>query len=235
MRRFCAALLFVPLLWTLFVQGQNARLGVKLGPNEAAWQVAPYQGGKLDAVPIDGDGRPASAVGPNGLVLTTAAAITQDTELYVRFRITLPKGQGSGLTVVAGQKKPGDSAANALSLQLHVHPNPEPETVSWTLGPLPGEKQGLAGSYVARTLPANRLLFPEMTRRRIEQDYAAEPTLTKRWLTLRYEFRKHAARVWLDGRLLREARHPEIDTAGFVRLNLWNGIQVAEVALRLLP
>src|SRR5262249_54724535 len=128
-----------------------------------------------------------------------------------------------------------DSTANALSLQLHVYPSPEPETVSWTLGPLPGEKQGLAGSYVARTLPANRLLLPEMTRGRLEQDFAAEPTLIKRWRTLRYQFRKQAARVWLDGRLLREARHPEIDTAGFLRLNLWNGIQVAEVALRPLP
>src|SRR5438034_11727385 len=97
---------------------------------------------------------------------------------------------------------------------------------------MPGEKQGVAGNYTARTLPANRLLLPEMTRRRIEQDYAAEPTLTKRWLTLRYEFRKQAARVWLDGRLLREARHPQIDTAGFLRLTLLNGIQVAEVALR---
>src|SRR5262249_31032939 len=150
-------------------------------------------------------------------------------------RTRLPKGQGSGLTISAGQKNPGDSAANPLSLQLHVHPSPEPETVSWTLGALPGEKQGLAGSYVARTLPVNRLLLPELTRRRIEQDFAAEPTLTKRWLTLRYEFRKQAARVWLDGRLLREARHPDIDTSGFIRLNLWHGVQVAEVALRPLP
>jgi hypothetical protein len=234
MRRACAALLFLPLLWTTCVQGQSTRPGVKLGPNETAWQVAPYQG-KIDSAPIDADGRPATAVGPNGLVIATAAAIGKDTELLVRFRVTLPKGQGSGLTVTAGQKKPGDSTANALSLQLHVYPAPEPETLTWTLGALPGEKQGLAGSYVARTLPANRLLFPEMTRRRLEQDYAAEPTLTRRWLTLRYELRKHSARVWLDGRLLREARHPEIDTTGFVRLNLWHGVQVAEVAICPLP
>jgi hypothetical protein len=234
MRHCCAALLVAPLLLTSFVQGQATKPGVKLGPNEAAWRVAPYQG-KIDAVAIDGDGRRATAVGPNGLVLTTAAAIAQDTELLVRFRITLPKGQGSGLTVVAGQKKPGDSVANALSLQFYVYPSLEPETVSWTLGPLPGEKQGLAGSYVARTLPANRLLLPEMTRRRIEQDYAAEPTLSKRWLTLRCELRKNAARVWLDGRLLREARHKDIDTTGFIRLSLSNGIQIAEVALRPLP
>src|SRR5437762_11051538 len=98
---------------------------------------------------------------------------------------------------------------------------------------MPGEKQGAAGGYTSRApLPTNRLLLPEMTRRRIEQDFAAEPTLTKRWLTLRYEFRKNAARVWLDGRLLREAKHPEIDTAGFLRINFWNGTQVAEVTLR---
>src|SRR5262249_2170149 len=234
MRRFRAALLFTPLLLTLFVQGQPAKLGVELGPNRAAWQVAPYQG-KLDVVTVNADGRPATAVGPNGLVLTTAAPVGQESELVVRFRITLPKGQGSGLTVVAGQKKPGDSAANALSLQLHVHPSPEPETLTWSLAPLPGEKQGLAGSYVARTLPANRLLLPEMTPPRIEQDYAAQPTLTRRWLTLRYELRKNAARVWLDGLLLREARHPDMDTAGFVRLNLSSGIQVAEAALSPLP
>jgi hypothetical protein len=196
--------------------------------------VAPYQG-KLDTVPIDAGGRPVAAVGPNGLVLTTAAPVTRDAEVIVRFRITLPKGQGSGLTVTAGQKKPGDSAANALGVQLHVYPTTEPESVTWTLSPMPGEKQGLAGSYTSRTLPANRLILPEMTRRRIEQDFASEPTLTKRWLTLRYHLRKHAARVWLDGRLLRESRHPDIDTTGFLRLNLWNGIQLAEVALHDLP
>ena len=57
--RVCAtALLLSPLLLTLFVQGPSTKLGVKLGPSEAAWQVAPYQG-KLDAVAIDGDGKPA--------------------------------------------------------------------------------------------------------------------------------------------------------------------------------
>src|SRR5207253_1683270 len=120
---------------------------------------------------------------------------------------------------------PGDSAANALTLQLHVHPAAESETVSWTLSAMPGEKQGAAGSYTVRTLPANRLLMPDMTRTRIEQDFVAEPTLTKRWLTLRYELRKNAARVWLDGRLLREARHASIDTTGFLRVSLLNGVQ----------
>jgi hypothetical protein len=233
MRRL-SAVLFVTVLLTSSSQAQDAKLAVTLKPSAAAWQVGPYQG-KIDAVTIDGDGRPVSAIGPSGLVVTTAAPIARDSEILVRFRITPPKGQGSGLTFVGGQKKAGDNAVNPLGLQLWVHPTPELETVTWTLSPMPGEKQGAAGSYTARVLPANRLLLPEMTRRRIEQDFAAEPTLTRRWLTLRYELRKNAARVWLDGRLLREARHPEIDTIGFARLTFWNGIQLAEVALRDLP
>src|SRR5690349_16905332 len=115
MRRTLVVLLFVSLFLTPPVHGQDAKLGVKLGPNEAAWQVAPYQGGKIDAVSVDADGKRAAAVGPNGLVLTTAAPVAQDTELLVRFRVTLPKGLGSGLTVTAGQKKPGDTAANPLA------------------------------------------------------------------------------------------------------------------------
>src|SRR5947207_1523910 len=99
MRRTFAALLFSSLFLTLPVDAQDAKLGLKLGPNEAAWQVAPYQGGKIDAAAVDADGKRAAAVGPNGLVLTTAAPVTRDTELFVRFRVTLPKGQGSGLTV----------------------------------------------------------------------------------------------------------------------------------------
>ena len=90
MQRLSAALLSTVFL-TPFVQAQDAKLAVRLAPNAAAWEVAPYQG-KIDAVTIDGDGRLASAVGPNGLVLTTTAPIKQDAEIFVRFRITLPKG-----------------------------------------------------------------------------------------------------------------------------------------------
>ena len=72
MRRFSAALLLSTVVLPSFVQAQDAKLAVTLEPNAAAWQVGPYQG-KLDAVSIAGDGRPASAIGPNGLVLTTTA------------------------------------------------------------------------------------------------------------------------------------------------------------------
>src|SRR5690349_21405617 len=92
MRHFFAAFVISSIILAPSARAQDAKLAVKLGPNAAAWQVAAYQG-KLDAVTIDADGRPASAVGPSGLVVTTTAPIARETELLVRFRITLPKGQ----------------------------------------------------------------------------------------------------------------------------------------------
>ena len=74
MRLVSAALLLSTVILTCLVQAQDAKLAVTLGPNAAAWQVGSYQG-KIDAVTIDGDGRPASAIGPNGLVVTSAAPI----------------------------------------------------------------------------------------------------------------------------------------------------------------
>lgn len=232
MRCRSAMLLFTFAACTSIAQAQAPKLAVKLGPDEAAWQAGPYQGTVLEAPPIDADGQPAAAVGPSGLVLNTTAPIERDTELLVRLRITLPKGQGSGMTLFPGQKKQGELASNPLFLQLHAYPATEQESVTWSVPALPGEKYGLSGNYISRTIPANRLLMPELTRQRLEQDFASEPTLSKRWLTLRYQLRKNSTRIWLDGRLLREVTHPEIETNGFVRINFWNGAQVAEVSRR---
>src|SRR5262245_58518743 len=109
MRHLLAAVLCFSLSVPALVPAQPPKTDVKLKLDEAAWQVAPYQGGKFDITAIDADGRPATAVGPNGLVLTTTKPVEPDTELVVRFRITMPKdkGQGSGLTLAAGQKKAG--------------------------------------------------------------------------------------------------------------------------------
>lgn len=235
MRRLSAALLLSPVIFVLFVQAQDTKLAIKLGPNAAAWQVAHYSGGKIDAVTVDADGQPAAAIGPNGLLVTTAGPVARDVEITARFRITLPKGLGSGLNVYAGQKKATDMLGNPLGITLWAYAGENQETVSSTLNPMPGEKYGTSAQYTARSLPINRLLMPEMTRRRIEQDYATAPTMSKRWMTLRYELRKNVARAWLDDRLLRESRHPEIETTGFVRLFCHNGVQLGEVSLRDLP
>ena len=86
MRRLSAALLLSTLILAFFVQAQDAKLAVSLGPNPAAWQVGHYQGGKLDAVTVDADGRPAAAIGPNGLVVTTTAPVARDVEITARRR-----------------------------------------------------------------------------------------------------------------------------------------------------
>lgn len=211
-------------------------LAAKLGPDSAAWQVGPYQGAMLEASTIDADGRSATAIGSSGITLLNKHPIESNAELTVRFRVTLPvKNVGSGLYLYAGQKTFGGVEDNPLGVQLHTYWAEEPESITCNLPPLPGDKYGFAWNYTSRQIPLNRLLMPELTRRRLEQDFASEPTLTKRWLTFRYQFLGNTARVWLDGRLLREAKSSEIDTRGFLRLQMYHGVQLAEVSLRELP
>lgn len=214
----------------------DSPLAAKLGPAPDAWQIGPYQGAMLDATTIDADGVPATAVGPTGIVFLNKNPIEKDAELLVRFRVTLPvKTAGSGLYLWAGQKTFGGVEGNPLAVQLHVYPSPEPESITANLPPLPGDKHGFAWNYTSRQIPLNRLLMPELTRRRLEQDFASEPTLAKRWLTFRYQFRGNSAQAWLDGRLLRDSTHPEIDSRGFLRLQMYHGVQIADVSLRDLP
>ena len=81
------------------------------GPMKRPGKSARIKERLLDATTIDADGQPATAVGPSGLVLNTTAPIERDTELVIRLRINPPQGQGSGLTIFPGQKKPGELAA----------------------------------------------------------------------------------------------------------------------------
>ena len=190
MRQLSLALVLVTVCLGSAFAADDPKLAMKLGPDPAAWQVMPYQGGVLDATTIDADGVPATAPGPNSMILMNKEPIEKDAELLVRFRVTLPvKNVGSGLYLYAGQKTSGAVEANPLFVQLHVYPSAEPESITANLTPMPGEKTGFAWNYTSRQIPLNRLLMPELTRRRLEQDFAAEPTLTKRWLTFRYQLR----------------------------------------------
>jgi hypothetical protein len=214
---------------------QEAGSTTILDGKPARWSLGPVQGGKADHTVADIDGKPAVVVGPNGLDLTTTAAIDHDVELIARLQFTSPQDKGTNVHLFAGFKKPTDQPASESFLGLGVYPGPDPQSVVWQLNPLPGRKDAAIGNYTVKNLPRDRLTWPEMTRRRVEQDTAAEPSLSRRWITLRYQFRKNATRVYLDDRLLREGRHPKLDTTGLVRLRLYNGMRLASLALRDLP
>jgi hypothetical protein len=200
-------------------------------PADSGWQAAPYYGTKLDLIVAEADGRPAFQVGASGLNLVSKKKLTGDFELRLCFRITSPDDKGSSLIVAPGLAKPGDPSANPLRLYMVVYPGPEPENLTWYLQPMPGQKVAPAGNYKVGNLPRNRLTWPDLTRRRLEADTAAEPRITQRWITLRYQLRKNEARVFLDDRLLRGAGDPKLDTSGFVQFIFNRGVEVASVAV----
>jgi hypothetical protein len=206
-----------------------------LGPAAARWQAAPAQGTKADLTIAEAAGRKFLAVGPSGLVLTAADRVAGDSELRLRFRLTTAEARGCQLAVAPGLAKPGDQNPNPLLLQLTVGAGADPESLQWLVHPLPGEKTAAYGNYSVSDLPKSRLSWPDAVRRRFEENSAGEQRITRRWLTLRYQLRKNGYRVYLDDRLLREGRHPRLDTTGFVRLSFGQGAEIAALAVDPLP
>jgi hypothetical protein len=213
----------------------SADLMPVLFPADSRWQMGNYQGVKTDLVVAMADGRPVWQVGASGLTLTSKEKLTTEVELRLRFRMTSPEDRGSWLIVQPGLPKVGDQGANPLRLYMTLYQGTDPEHLTWYLSPMPDKKDTVAGNYTIRNLSKNRLTWPDMVRRRVEADIAAEPRLTQRWITLRYQLRKHEARVYLDDRLLRAAAHPKLDTTGFVQFTFTRGVEIASLAVRPLP
>ncbi len=206
-----------------------------LGPAAAQWKAAAAQGTKIDLPLAEAAGRKFLAVGPSGLVLTTANRVAGDSEVRLRFRLTTAEDRGCQLAIAPGLTRADDPNPNPLLVQLAVGAGVDPESLQWSVYPLPGEKAAVYGNYSVSDLPKSRLSWPESVRRRVEQNSAAEERITRRWMTLRYQLRKNRYRVYLDERLLREGRHPKLDTTGFLRLTFGRGAEIAALALDALP
>src|SRR5262249_62246450 len=113
---------------------------------------------------------------------------------------------------------------------LTIYAGAEPENLTWTLQPMPGKKDAVAGNYRVPNLAKNRLTWPDMVRRRLEADTAAEPRITNRWIEVRYQLCKNEARVYLDDRVLRAAGHPALDTTGFVQVAFGKRVEIASAS-----
>ncbi len=201
----------------------------------ALWQAGPFNG-KADHALKEIDGRPALVIGSSGLDLTTAAPITRDSEVRAVLRFTSPKDAGTNAYIFAGFKKLTDSVENPLVTALTIHAGPlYSNGLYWTTRAMPGRKDAPSGVYNVRNLPRDRLTWPELTRRRVEQDASNELPLGQRWITLRYILRKNVVQVYLDDRLLRDGRDPKLDTTGHFRLRLYNNMQLASLSIHDLP
>lgn len=205
-----------------------------LGSPVTDWKMDGINGPKDDHTVGDVDGRLALSAGPNGLVLTRLTKIEGDAEVTVRFRCTSPKALGTSFYIDGGLKSPDDAAEGPLILKLTVPQGADRNEMYWTIPGGPGRKYK-SHNYVVKRLPENRQLWPEMVRSQVESDIGSLPPLDKRWLTVRYVLRKNHVRIELDGRLLESSDDPKIDTAGFFRLRVYHGVQLASVRVRPLP
>ena len=154
-----------------------------LGGQDALWcATTPIKVDDPDYRVVEIDGQPAVVVGPNGLDLATAEPLTRDTEIRAVLQFTSPKDVGTKVHIYAGSKKINATDPDSpLATGLTIHPGPSyAQKLYWGTGRMPGQKEPPSGIYYSRNLPRDRLAWPELTRRRVEQEAGAEPMLEQR-------------------------------------------------------
>jgi hypothetical protein len=198
----------------------------------AEWRIVPYQGAKADFTLPDVNGQPVLTVGPNGTVLYGQTNLAIDTEVMLRFKFTLAEKRGSTIQAWVGIKDNANPSKDSCFAAVSVPVGLEQESLTWNAS---GFGQSGYGGMIFRELPSERLHWPDMVRNRVEQDFAAATPLAKHWFTLRFVLRSNSCSMYLDDRLMRDVHGPAVDPTGTVRLNLFDGVQLAEVRLRRLP
>ncbi|MBI4023378.1 MAG: hypothetical protein HY360_00250, partial [Verrucomicrobia bacterium] len=198
-----------------------------LGSPSTEWQIGRTRGNINDYTIVNVDHRPVLSAGRNGIVLTSFAKADVDREIVIRFRLSPSEGKPAALIFQGGLKNPPSDPKNLFRLGLNAAAGVDSQSVTCS---------GIAsGAYSIKSLPKNRLTWPESVRQKIEGDYAATASLSKQWLTLRCVIQKSAAQVYLDDRLLQDLRGGDIDPQGGFRLTLSGEAHLASVRVRELP
>ena len=229
MRKFLVGL---TLLGCAGSSGLADNLAEILGSSTNEWRFARSAGTVDDYKLAEEEGRPVLIAGPNATLLTGLKPLTADSEITVRLRLAAANGKATSFYFAPGLKNADETDWNPLFLNLHVAAAAEQETVICQMPALPGETQGVYWPHVVRTLPKNRDTWPAFVRARAEQDFASEPTLSNRWLTLRCVIRANAAQVYLEGLLLRDTAGTDVRPTGHVRLSVFEGAQLGSVRIR---
>jgi len=188
-----------------------------------------------DSIVVEKDGHHVLVVGPNGITITRIPKITGDAQLVIRFRFVPTQQYAGGISVSAGLKSLEDREPNCLDFSVSGIKGTDSEAVQWSLPALPGERYGLYGTYNVKRIPRDISTYPSMVRTQVERDISSLPSLSERWMSIRYEMRKNDVLIYLDGRMLREVRGDYVNHEGHVRIQAWQGVQISSISVSPLP
>ncbi len=181
------------------------------------------------------NGRIVLGSAPSGLTLTSLRRIALDTEISIQLRFAPVEPKAVSVQACAGLNSPDATGKNQSSLTLSTAAQEELTSIAVSFPPPKGETYRPPDIYTLRTPARINPKWPEIVRKKIEQDNATVPSPTNRWLNLRYVLRKDNVQVWLDDRLLREVTGADAVPEGYFRLHFWEGLQIASVRTRHLP
>ena len=242
--RVVAAVLLLPAIqamaaeprswWQEHLDASSERLTQILGGDPIAWKIT-ATGGRAAEFGLETiDGRPVLVTHGANIVIAGATSYGPDTEIVVRLRMAAVE-RATVAILQAALQNPGD--AKETGLRLSLSGTPVSNTVAWQMSdPLAaGPRAYVSGVYHLRGIGPRSLDWPDHLRKIIEHEMASLPPLEEKWLTVRYQLRPGAFRVYLNDRLLVERTGPEIHVTGVLRLTLGPNVQLAAVRTQPLP
>jgi hypothetical protein len=180
-----------------------------------------------------GSARPFILIPKGGLTLTTQAPIKPGTRITGLLKCPLIGKEQSSLRLDLGLKAGDTPGLGPLSFSLYTPAN----TASyWIYGVSPGilnpKEKNIQGYWYAKHFPENRLAWPQLTRDKVEADFASLPDTQEKWLTVQADILPKGWRIWIDNQLIAQGEgNPE----GFARLRVEKNCQLASLTLASLP
>ena len=199
-----------------------------LGSDPSLWKFSQQQFsvGQLD-------GRNVLSSGSNALVLSGTEKFPAGVEYRLVFRMTSRPASATTPTLAfrIGLKGPGDTSQTAPGCYLSG--NLQTSTVTWYVYGNKGWK--IYGNYTLKSFTGANLSWPDALRKSVELEITRAPTLTHKWLTLRYVVRKNSVETYIDDRLLDIRTGDNLETSGSIKLTLSSDVAVASLRVKPLP
>lgn len=186
--------------------------------SELIWKVTDQKGASLECKTRQIDNRTVLLTETNHAAITGAIRYEPNMELSIRFRLVPPSGVSAGLTALAAVNPNGDTNKQT-ACKVTISAQGGIDKVNWGFTGI--STNGLkSGTHNLRGIPERSLSWPEDLRKLIEHDMASLPSLSEKWMSVRYTFRKDCLRAYLNDKLIAEEPEQRLTESGLLHLQL---------------
>ncbi|MBI4025969.1 MAG: hypothetical protein HY360_13365 [Verrucomicrobia bacterium] len=162
--------------------------------------------------------------------LTGSTVYGTNLEYKLVFRLNPPDAKTSaGVTFRIAVKNPGDAKERLIGAFLANNAD-QPVATCHVYGT--NNTYKTVSTYYLKGVTTRSLGWPEVLRKSVEKDMAALPSLSEKWMAIRYVVGKNSIQTYLDDRLFDVRREDGLDLNGKVHISLYPNTSIASFRVR---